>query len=776
MSGRVRFGKYELVARLAKGGMGETFRAELVADAGVVKPVVIKKMLPYLTAEAGLVEAFIQEARLSATLTHSNLAQVFDFGEVDGEYFIAMEYVDGRSLEAVLGRAKELGWPRLPFQLSVFIVTELLKGLSYAQTRSGADGRPLNLVHRDISPDNVLLGFEGEVKLVDFGVAKTTMAGRAETEPGLVKGKFRYLSPEQAVAKPLDARSDLFTVGVMLYQLVTGEAPFSGQQHTVMQAIVSGDYVTPRVRCGDVPEPIAEVIERAMQPSREQRFGSAQEMLEPLARWLFGQSPDFSGVVLRELLGQLFDGDLLRDGRLFVSQPTARAKLAGLVPGRDVPAPTQVVSALQPATQPSGPSLEGETKASASAVVPAASSASVPALKRGPPIALLGLAGALTLGAVGVIGFEVANANRPEGLAASEMKALGAPPGGMQVAKQAAPEGPLTAAGAGPVVEATPEVTFDAETAPVSFKLSTAHQVVVPRTNCVDLGKKWRLQRGDALRVSSVTPRATGPGSNGKLKMDWTNAGYNGGRNLQLFALFQGVRGPAQVWSVAGEISGADEGKVCAFGLTDRSLEQQLHGVNASVHINGVERTLVRPLVNVEPDDRYQVRSFPAGKTWVVKVHDLSPPWPVLFVTDSANQTKPIVLDQRETVLKWPKSVWLTVPVLEPQADYSRAVAISLAAGEKLKESAADLLATSRKAYDLKHWGEAARTLDQCINAYPTYPACHMLLGATFAQLGYSEDAKTQYLEYLKLASPKDPERATVQKVVDEYEKKLGAR
>ncbi len=784
MSGRTRFGKYELVARLAKGGMGETFRAELVATAGVVKPVVIKKMLPYLAADRALVDAFIQEARVSATLTHANIAQVFDFGEVDGEYFIAMEYVDGRSLEAAMERGRKLGWARLPFQLSVFIVTELLKGLHYAHTRTAPDGKPLNLVHRDISPDNVLLGFEGEVKLVDFGVAKTTMAGRQETEPGLVKGKFRYLSPEQAVAKPLDARSDLFTVGVVLYQLVTGEAPFAGQQHTVMQAIVSGDYVPPRARSGDVPEPLAMIIERAMQPSRDQRFASAQEMLEPLSRWLYGLSPDFSGAVLRELLGQLFDQEQLGDGRLFVSQPTARTKLSALEPRRDLPAATQLVPALQRTTQPEQPGLGGDapTGPSTTPSAPAGSSTDLRAARRGPPLPLLGLAGALTIAAASVIGFEVMNADRAEGLAGSEARSMqGGRPGqvpAVQVAPDARPAIVDPTPSAAPV-DAVPEVTFDAEAAPVSVKLTKAHQVVVPTTNCVAVGKRWRLDHGEALRVNSTPPGKPrlGVGKNGEpvMKNVAYNGTYNTTRTLPLFALFQG-KGPAQLWPVAGEITGADEGTLCTFGLTDRSLEQQL-SATATVRINGTEHPLVRAVVNVEPDDRYQVRSFPHGKSWVVRVKDVRAPWPVLFVAEqntASGTPRAIVLDQKETLLKNPKSVWLTVPVLELDDAYARTVAIELAPGEKLTESAADLLMKSRQQYEKRRWGDAARTLDKCINAYPAFPACHQMLGATFAQLGYSEDAKSQYLEFLRLA-PNDSEAPAVRKVVEEYEGRLGA-
>ena len=325
-----RFGKYELIERIAKGGMGETYLAELQAVAGVTKRVVIKKMLPQVAEDAALVEAFVQEARITAGLSHGNIAQVFDFGEIDGEYFLAMEYVRGRSLLDVLGGLPRAGYPNLPYPVTAYVVIELLKALHYAHTRTDPDGRPLNIVHRDISHDNVLISYEGDVKLVDFGVAKSAAKGRAETEPGLVKGKYRYLSPEQAQAKPLDARSDLFSVGIVLYELLAGASPFAGRGQRVMTQIVSGEISPLRVRAPDVPEALVDVTMRALERDKELRPGSAREMQEALSRWLFTRTPDFSGDVLRELMGELFAEELARAGTPFVQKARATKVLVAL--------------------------------------------------------------------------------------------------------------------------------------------------------------------------------------------------------------------------------------------------------------------------------------------------------------------------------------------------------------------------------------------------------------------------------------------------------------
>ncbi|MHB8879800.1 MAG: serine/threonine protein kinase, partial [Myxococcaceae bacterium] len=196
------FGKYVLVSKLAAGGMAVTYRARLTGAAGVTKQVVIKKILPHSADDAGFVEMFISEARVAAGLSHGNIAQVFDFGEVNGEYFIAMEFVHGQPLSRVLNRAAKMQMPFVPTPLALHIGMKMCDGLHYAHTRLGEDGKPLHIVHRDVSPENVLISYEGEVKIVDFGIAKTATVGGSKTEPGMLKGKFPYFSPEQAKALP----------------------------------------------------------------------------------------------------------------------------------------------------------------------------------------------------------------------------------------------------------------------------------------------------------------------------------------------------------------------------------------------------------------------------------------------------------------------------------------------------------------------------------------------------------------------------------------------
>jgi hypothetical protein len=328
-TGPETFGKYEILARLAVGGMGETLLAQLHGAAGVTKRVVIKKLLPQAGADPAAVEAFIQEARISTTLSHGNIAHVFDFGEIDGQHYLAMEYVHGCSLQKVAQRAREKLGPGLPLPVATYIVIELLKALHYAHTRTRPDGRPLSLVHRDVSPQNVLVSFEGEVKLVDFGVAKASI-GHVRTEPGQVKGKYRYLSPEQAQGQSLDARSDIFSAGIVLYELLTGVSPFKGSGYDVMLDIVKGEPDETPLRAPEIPPELAEVALTALKKKPEDRFPTALAMQEALARWLFRQSSDLSSEVVRELMGQLFGDELANQGTPFVPLEDASKVLRAL--------------------------------------------------------------------------------------------------------------------------------------------------------------------------------------------------------------------------------------------------------------------------------------------------------------------------------------------------------------------------------------------------------------------------------------------------------------
>jgi serine/threonine protein kinase len=223
------FGKYQLLDLLAKGGMGEVWRARSHGVEGFEKVLVIKRVLPALSQVSRFVEMFIAEAKIAVTLTHANIVQVFDLGIADGTYFLAMEYVPGADLGSALRWARKAE-RKFPQELSVYIVSELAKGLDYAHRRRDAELLPLGIVHRDVSPENVLLSYEGEVKLTDFGIAKSRESVYAPRE--LPPGKFAYLAPEQARAEAIDVRADVYGLGSVLFELLAGE-------------ILTTAYVTP---------------------------------------------------------------------------------------------------------------------------------------------------------------------------------------------------------------------------------------------------------------------------------------------------------------------------------------------------------------------------------------------------------------------------------------------------------------------------------------------------------------------------------------------------
>ncbi|RKG73709.1 serine/threonine protein kinase [Corallococcus terminator] len=309
------FGRYELVSWLGRGGMAETWRAQLVGDAGVTKPVLIKKVLPEYADDEAFISMFISEARISATLSHGNVAQVFDFGRVDGEYFLAMEFVDGQPLHRVLKRGMKSGLAALPVPVAVFIAMEMCRGLHYAHTRTNGSGKPLDIVHRDISPDNVLVGYEGQVKIVDFGIAKAQLLRGFKTAPGVVKGKYLFFSPEQARGEDVDARTDVWATGVVLYELLCGKLPVEGPPHVVMMRVGRGEIPAPKVLRPDLPKELNDIVMKALTPERDQRFESSHAFGDALAGFLYSNYPRFSAMTVANLLRVLFRGDLAQEGR-----------------------------------------------------------------------------------------------------------------------------------------------------------------------------------------------------------------------------------------------------------------------------------------------------------------------------------------------------------------------------------------------------------------------------------------------------------------------------
>jgi tRNA A-37 threonylcarbamoyl transferase component Bud32 len=263
----VSLGRYELLRRLARGGMADVYLARRRAAAGVEKRLVIKRIRRELAADPRFVQLFVREARLTVGLAHANIVPVFDFGRIGDELFLAMEYVDGRDLAAALRRARERGEPLDPV-LIAHIGAEACQALDYAHRRRDTEGRPLGIVHRDVTPRNVLLSFAGEVKLVDFGVASL-----ADEEHGRLRGTPAYMSPEQARGEPVDARSDLFALGLVLHEALGGEKARGGPD-ALAQARAGEVPALPE----HVPAALRRAVERATRSSPGERFADAREM------------------------------------------------------------------------------------------------------------------------------------------------------------------------------------------------------------------------------------------------------------------------------------------------------------------------------------------------------------------------------------------------------------------------------------------------------------------------------------------------------------------
>jgi eukaryotic-like serine/threonine-protein kinase len=309
-----KFGKYELLDRIAAGGMAEIYRARYEPVPGVSKQVVIKKILPHYAANKAFVAMFTNEARIAISLSHGNIAQVFDFGTIEGDSYLAMELVDGPPLSKVIRRTKAAGIPVLPLEMAAWVTAEMLDGLHYAHSRLDERGRPLHIVHRDISPQNVLLSFEGQVKIVDFGIAH---ARTSAEEPGnaAVKGKYSYFAPEQARGLALDGRTDIFAAGIMLYELVTGDLPFQGKMMEAMTRIVKGQYYRPSERNPRVDEMLERIIVKALALQPADRYQTALAFKEDLSRYLISHYPNFTPSRLSQFLQYLFEDELVAQGR-----------------------------------------------------------------------------------------------------------------------------------------------------------------------------------------------------------------------------------------------------------------------------------------------------------------------------------------------------------------------------------------------------------------------------------------------------------------------------
>ncbi|HET6900109.1 MAG TPA: protein kinase [Vicinamibacteria bacterium] len=304
-SGGQGYGPYQLLERVAVGGMAEVFRAKRTGVEGFEKVVAVKRILSHLSDNKEFVDMFIDEAKMVAGLAHPNVAQIFDLGRHDKNYWIAMEYVHGRDLRTIIRRARERGL-KIPLDISTFIVSKVCAALEYAHRKKDDKGQPMLIVHRDISPQNILISFEGDVKLTDFGIAKAASKA-STTDKGALRGKLLYMSPEQAWGKAMDKRSDVFSLGIVFYEMLTEQKPFLGTSETSILETVRECRVPPPTTINDkIPEKLEKVVMKALERDPEVRYQDAGEMLRDLERVLHEWQPATATGLVR-FLEVLFD-------------------------------------------------------------------------------------------------------------------------------------------------------------------------------------------------------------------------------------------------------------------------------------------------------------------------------------------------------------------------------------------------------------------------------------------------------------------------------------
>jgi hypothetical protein len=299
------FGRYRLLERLGSGGMAEVWTAVATGAEGFRRPFVVKRIRRDIASNTDLVQAFIDEANLAAQLVHSNIVPVFDFGNLNGEYYIAQEYILGRDLGRITSALAQRG-QRLPPDLALYVCAETLKALDYAHTLTDNAGNPLGIVHRDISPNNILCSKRGEVKLIDFGIAKS-VSKVGQTEVGTVKGNLRFMSPEQAQGLPVDARSDLFSLAMSMYFTQRGESLYTASNpYELLLAAARGPESQDLQKLDEMAAELRDLLVPALSPQRESRYMTAQHFLE----YVLPQAPADGARRLAALIHELFGEDL----------------------------------------------------------------------------------------------------------------------------------------------------------------------------------------------------------------------------------------------------------------------------------------------------------------------------------------------------------------------------------------------------------------------------------------------------------------------------------
>jgi serine/threonine protein kinase len=299
-----QFGPYRLVRQIAVGGMAEIHLAKTKGIAGFEKYVALKMIHPNFAEDEQFIQMLVDEAKIAVQLNHANIAQTFDLGRVGDTFYITMEYVDGPDLYKILRKASETDID-MPLEVAAYIAKEVASALDHAHKKRGPSGKALGIVHRDVSPQNVLISYTGEVKLVDFGIAKATMKAR-QTAVGVIKGKYYYMSPEQAWGDPIDYRSDIFSAGIVLYEMITGQMLYLEEDlHKLLDMARRADIASPTTLRRGIPAQLERIVMHALARTKEERYQSAADFATDLERFLHAYSPISTSAKVAALIKQV---------------------------------------------------------------------------------------------------------------------------------------------------------------------------------------------------------------------------------------------------------------------------------------------------------------------------------------------------------------------------------------------------------------------------------------------------------------------------------------
>ncbi len=301
-----RIGPYKVLERISAGGMAEVYKAQQTGADGFERPVAIKRILPHIARDPNFIAMFQAEAKLAVQLQHGNIAQIYQLGRQDDAFYIALEYIDGRDVGAVLDLHQKQG-KGLPLAQACYIVTRCAEGLDYAHNKKSPDGKPLNIIHRDISPPNILISYEGEVKLIDFGLAKAASSS-VQTQAGIIKGKLAYMSPEQVRGAQLDARSDIFALGIVFFELMTGKRLFRRDSDIeTFESVRQCKIPKPSEINPAIPAPLEKILMKSLARNLDDRYAAAAALAGDLREFVFTHHLRYRGDQLGAWMRKIFN-------------------------------------------------------------------------------------------------------------------------------------------------------------------------------------------------------------------------------------------------------------------------------------------------------------------------------------------------------------------------------------------------------------------------------------------------------------------------------------